>query len=342
VDFVLFKIAILKKEIKMKKSTIFSLVASFLLGLTTEAQGTYVADIEYLYWQASQSGMTYGIAIESESILDNPTELHQSFDWGSGFRIGVGYNLPCSNYETRFSWTRFHNNVTTSTSSPVIIGTEVAGIFDFIVGGDAVGGGPAISSWNLSFDMLDWDFGINLCLSDGFNIYPYIGIKGGWIDQSQNISYVNFLFADSETAINALVIEKNNFSGIGPKTGFTSSYALGKGFSIAQEFSFAFLYGSFNTPTDTTVDAIDGEEIFTTTFINAVDKLVPATQLLLGMNWSTCYCNSVISLGVAYEFQYFWNTWRNQNSFIQNIYVTDAGYDDLTLQGITARLQIEF
>ncbi len=66
-------------------------------------------------------------------------------------------------------------------------------------------------------------------------------------------------------------------------------------------------------------------------------------QMMLGFDWTgSCFSCFDLKIGVFYELQYFWNTWRNQNSYIQNLYVTDAGYSDLMLQGITLKAFVEF
>lgn len=313
--------------------------------------GEWVVGIDYLFWRADQSGMTYAVGGENPNIvigesIGNTRNFQQESDWHSGFRLGVGYDLPCS-WGLNFSWTRFHNRAKSHDNAPVIIATELLDIQgDFFFGGTTFGG-TTNSCWNLNFDMLDLDIGTCLYANCRFSFSPYLGLKGGWIYQNQKIFYNNFVGnfgSPNQFFINSTVNEINRFSGAGPKVGFYSEYNFFKCFSLISNFSTALLYGFSHNPTTTFIDNLTEEVVETNSRFDFHQRqIVPTVQMLIGLQWDRCFCSCYeVSLALAYELQYFWNTWRNQNSTTQTIFITDAGYGDLMFQGITAELALQF
>lgn len=331
----------------MKKRTMaITAAAALCLGQASALDGccgSIFGTADYLFWGAEQSGMTWAIAVNdletfpSSRIQD---ELGQKFDWSSGFRLGLGYESACKGYDAALYWTRFHHRTKAVRTAPIIIATELLGLADFVVGGTGFGG-PGTSQWKLAFDMVDFNLGYWLCHCRFF-FHPYIGVKGGWIDQSQEIGYHQFQNLSSLTFLDSRVTEVNNFRGVGPKFGFDLAYCVGCGFSILGDMATSLLYGRLNSPTTTEVALDVAPQISGTRVFNYhAHKLVPAMQMLVGFNWETCWCRCwSLAVGVAYEAQYFWNVWRDQNSLIQNVYITDAGHGDLMFQGLTVRFKL--
>lgn len=302
--------------------------------------GSFVLTGEYLYWKAEQTGMTYAIGLDNLTDNTTITDFHQHFDWSSAFRIGVGYDFPCNCFGLNFSWTRYHSNFSGSDSAPFIIATEVlSNNLPFLIGGTS-NGGRASSAWHLNFDMLDLDFGSCLFANNWFTFSPYIGVKGGWIYQKQEIIYDNFRIDGVGDLVNVVVDECNHFSGAGPKFGFSGDFRICNNFTLFSNFSTALLYGHANNPNHA---EITGGALGSPAFRYSQNKLLPTLQMLMGLNWQTrCFDCYGLNLGLGYEVQYFWNTWRNQNSTIQEQFITDAGYGDLMFQGLTAQLAICF
>lgn len=327
------------------KYTLIGCVASLLVLVSTNlfaCKTPYFGSAEYLYWGVEQQGMPYGVVVNSlNNFPGNGRELRPQFDWGSGFRLGLGGPCPCLSVDASVYWTRFHHRVANSCNTPIIIGTEVLGITDILLGGEGFGG-PASQNWQLKFDMLDVQIG-TWCLGNcAFALHPYLGIKGGWIRQQQAVIYENFLFPNAASFINARILETNNFSGIGPKLGFNSAYRIWENLSLVGEFASSLMYGLLKAPIQTALNSSSGAAIFQT-FSYRTHRLIPTLQLALGINWEACICKGYsFGLGLAYESQMFWDAWRHQNSSVQNIYITDAGHGPLMFQGLTARFALMF
>lgn len=343
-DAVIYTVFTYKGD-EMKNWIFCSLMGAILLinkPLTaqTECCNRYWVDIDYLYWNATQSNMTYAIIVDDPGTLGSIETLNQKTNWSSGFRLGAGTCLPCCG-ETHFSWTRFHNSAKGSNHQSFLVANQIlAPDIGVIVGGDGEGG-PAASRWNLNFDMFDWDFGFTLYDSCACSIHPILGVKGLRLNQRQLITYDNFRDTNNNERVNASVTQTNNSWGIGPKAGFESIIKLGCKFRLVGSFAASTLYGGRHTSATTSIT----ETGVTTThdFRDRRNRLSPQLEFFLGIDWSTCLCECYpLDLRVGYETQYFWNTWRVQNSVIQNFFVTHAGFGDLMLHGLTARLTVGF
>lgn len=300
----------------------------------------FVIGVEYLYWNVLQSNMSYATTVDDLTTFSNPRIIPQHQDWTSGVRVTAGYYFPCG-FDKSFTWTRIHNTISGSISDPIIIATELLGTGALLaVGGDGIGG-PASSKWNMDLDMFDLNFGCLTFDSWLYAFHPRVGVKGGTIHQKEAILYENFLNTDTLLGLNATVNQKNNLWCVGPKIGVDSAYKLGCGFSIIGDLSAAFLYGKLATAVTTQIIEADVEEV--SVLRDTKRHILPHFQLLLGLNWDTCFSKRFpLSIGVGYEVQYFWHTWRITNSNMQNINVSNVGFGDLMFQGLTAKLFFGF
>lgn len=297
--------------------------------------------IEYLYWNLAQVNMPYAVSVENITELSNFSEIRQEDHWASGFRLSLGATLCCC-IEGRAAWTRFHNEFTDSFSKESMLASELlAPNLGFIVGGGDIGG-PASSKWRFEYDLVDIDFGTWICLTDTFNFFPYIGVKGGVINQMQCITYENFLNTNSGNRIDALVEEKSDIWAVGPRLGFESEFRLFPCWSLSSDLGVAILFGHQISPAITRIDEV-GAASYSSDFHTDKWRGIPCFNIRLGVDWSTQICGCYKTLfGIAYEAQHFWDLWRTQNSIIQQIYITDASFGPLTMQGFTVKAVFGF
>jgi hypothetical protein len=301
---------------------------------------------EFLLWKPDQTGMTYCLSVNelTTPLGTKNKEIHQASQWGPGFRVGAGVNFIGAPCDVSFYWTRFHNTSHGSSSKPIIIGSQVLGVgTPFPTGGSGVGGGKPHSTWDLDFDTAEVDFGYHLCFNKRFLLRPYFGVAGAWINQTQLIKYDNFI-GNNSAFFTAKIKQTNNFNGVGPKLGLQGNMAIGAGFGITGNFAASFFYGHAHNPVkyDINGDAADFP-IPNSKVTYQQHRIIPAIQGQVGITWGiVCTKHFTIDLAALYEAQYFWGTWRNQNSGIQNLYIADAGYGNLMLQGGTWQLKLTF
>lgn len=91
--------------------------------------GGFKVYADYLYWQVSQDQMAYAAVLPGgvqqiiEAVqggeFDLREELHfveTSFKFESGFRLGAGYEAPCSGWNAELEWVRLHTKRSSSVS----------------------------------------------------------------------------------------------------------------------------------------------------------------------------------------------------------------------------------
>ncbi len=305
-------------------------------------------DGEFLYWRPDQTAMTYCL-VANETITPIGTknkEVHQDSNWAPGFRVGAGYILAHTSCDISAYWTRFHHSMhSSSPSGPFIFGTQLLGVGGgLVLGGTGVDAGKAHSNWHLKMDLVELDFGYNLCFHERFLLHPYIGVEGGWVNQNRTVKYDHFFDTSSQIFFDSEIHHKNNFHGVGPKIGINTDFSLGAGFGLIGNFAAVFLCGKANNPVKYEIEGDESSFPLPKTVVKyKQNRLVPALQAQLGLNWRwRLACHFTFTLGAMYEVQYFIGTWRNQNSGIQNLYIADAGYGNLMLQGLTAQGKLTF
>lgn len=308
---------------------------------------TFFLDGEFLYWRPDQAGMTYCLTTNDISFFlgSKNKEVHQESSWGPGFRVGAGYQFAKASCDLSTYWTRFHHSMHSSVSGPFIFGTQLLSpLGNLSIGGKGSDLGKARSKWRLNVDLVELDFGYRLLFKQRLLLHPYLAIEGGWIDQLQTIKYNHFLNEASDTIFNSTVKQKNDFSGVGPKLGMNGDFALGCGFGIMGNIAASFLYGFASNPVRVSVKGDpQGFPVSPMVVKYSQHRLIPIVQAQIGLDWKhKCFKNGSITLSIAYESQYFWGTWRNQDSLIQNVYISDGGYGNLMLQGGTGQLKLAF
>jgi len=353
--------SLLFERLKAKRLLIlFCLLISSLFSL--EKPGRLFFDGEILYWKPDQEGMTYCLVTDelTDVILGpNSSERDQHTNWHPGFRVGTGFRFAQQHGDVSVYWTHFQHTMTGFTvTDDLILGTKLflgdfapIGLFAHLGGGGVLrlgasgaSGGVASSQWKLRLNLIECDFGFQICFDNRFSLHPYLGVKGGWINQQQLVRYDHFFDPNNNLFFNTTILSKNNFSGVGPELGIDGNFSIGYGFGLMGLFSGAFLYGSADSPVDY---HIENDPIVFPFPDFSVDyqqqQFVPAIQAQIGLNWGKeCFEYFLFYLNIAYEVQYFWNTWRNQGAAIQSIAVPDSGYGNLMLHGVTGEVQFAF
>lgn len=199
-----------------------------------------------LYWHATQT-VDWAIV----NYINNPNmQTHSfegvSFGWDPGFKVGVGYNMEYDGWDTQFSYTWFRTRTSEYLQpSPGIIkpaywGFTTALTESFISGQ---------LHWNIKFNMFDLDLGRAFWIGKNLSMRPFVGLKGGLIDQTIYTNWQNPTIDVSliGTTLTATENLKQNFRGLGPRAGICSKWGLGSidqcYFSLIGDFAAGFLWG---------------------------------------------------------------------------------------------------
>lgn len=311
--------------------------------------------VDYLYWKAQEEQL-YPVFLEDPSNDSGSDQgflvvTNQKFEYTSGFRAAVGYTFPCEAYDVKLAWTRFHPRTTGNYEAPVNKGLIAIPFFD-LTSSDVPHAASLVSHWHLNYDMLDLDLGRQYAISPCFTLRPHIGLKGGWIDQTQKMQANDIILGQGQPQPIAFaqgtVDRRNNFNGIGPSIGVDMRFALGSQFGLFGTVTGALLYGKFDLTTVVFIsDTLDNNTNLpigpkTLPMKTSGCFVSPTVQILLGGDWATCFCEKYgIRLGVAYEVQYWWNQLKTLNSLPQ-LFFLNCPTGNLMMHGLTVQASFEF
>lgn len=321
---------------------------------------------DYLNWNVAQDQMAYAARIPnlssfiSSSSGPSPTNIdfdviEPSFKHHSGFRVGVDYDMPCSNWDFQIAWTRLHETNKSHVSEPGGIIPPLLTLISFI----SSSSGPSVvssssdplpntakSHWHFEFDTIDLQLGNSCAVLCDVIMRPYVGARIATIKQKQNVGY--FGETDHGIPIQPSLSRKNDFWGVGPTVGIDASLKFCSHWSLFGGFSGSLLYGKFHVKSITNLgEGFDGSSSGPKSITLKNKKrhhLRPNMDAYFGVGWDYCFCEKFqLQLGVAYEMQYWWNQWQVPGDLVGALVTSGiANQGDLMMHGLTARVGVSF
>jgi len=283
--------------------------------------GTLFGGVGIVYWRAFESGLDNCVPTDvTDIVLSDGTVISRfkgksrdpHFEWNPGFRVGIGYEFACRNWDIGALWTSFHSKAHDSNNC-----------------GDRI-------RWNLNFDVVDVIAGYNANLGSCFLLRPFVGLRGATIDQKLHIGEFSSLssssiYSSSFSTYSSLIgnISKERFSGIGPLIGLEAEWNVFCDFSLYIAASVSWLYGNFNVELsqyDEFSYAIDSCRV--TKHLNAN---VTAGDAEIGIRWQKCFCenmNVILQFGLEHHSYFDFNRIGN--------------YGDLSFDGVNFCAIVEY
>ena len=309
------------------------------------------ANASLLAWHLFEGRTDFAIITENTPFTFNSTQAKTArvnFDWGVGYRAGIGYNFfydpsACSDWDIQFTYTYFYASKTERASFvndfPVSDGVVAIDFPPFISGQITYDTGS--SSRRIRFSSFDLDLARSFFVSRSVSFRPFIGLKGALIFQRLNAKYNDSLQSPLDTQL-----AHNDFRGIGIKGGTDASLYFNSNWSIFDSFSGGLLFGKFHLLSDlTSTDQVTtGLQISAGSLKTSINRIVPEMQNTVGLSWESDIrdSHSHISLKLGYEFQYWWS----QNQFVHYldglIYLFTRLNDDLAMHGVSFDLSFDF
>jgi hypothetical protein len=354
-------------------------------GLTVNARYLFWTAMEDNLEYAMHGISNYSVGDPATNLVSVPVDPSPQHEgkvsklpqkWQSGFTVGFGYACSDTPWNVDLDWTWYQNQTSASktaiaqpTTGPFSRPTTILFWPDSLWGefGSPVNGPPykATARWKLNFNTLDLRLTRRIHFACDFSLNPHAGLRGAWINQSYRTSYFerridlqtpgapDFVPPTNPRAFyystKQVVRMKNDFSGLGFRTGLDAAFHLGSGFSFYADAALALFLSTFDvsqkarfytfTPVagvPTSYDAIKIKEDFTT--------LKSQFDTSLGFKWEkNWHCERYgIEIDIGYEYQ----LWPDQNHMTfkfpnadslpgQNVglFVREGG--DLALHGLT-------
>lgn len=281
------------------------------------------------------------------------------FDWGWGFRIGLGANLNHDGWDVNLQWMRFrtdtHRHLKTDgikeLFTPVFAANQVD--IDPVSPTLAPQGmlKEAKSDWRLHFNELDLELGRQFFVSKWLTIKPRAGLRTAWIKQSDKIAYENWLppvFSGTafRSVVDYFVNMKCKYWGLGLIGGLDTQWGLGCNWSLFANFDASILYGYFATSNRQT--SLQQTGVFFNLFefqdFFHVSRFI--TDFFAGIRYDYMFCDERYHLGVQVGWEY--HLFFGQNQFVK--FPSDvslpgvivSSQNDLSLQGVSAQVRFDF
>jgi hypothetical protein len=318
------------------------------------ANGTRLYAIaEWLYFQANESGLAYAINNEDFDILDDcimgsGSVGQPKFDWHSGFRLGLGYNLPHDEWDMQLLWTWYEDQADSNEHSP----GESPTIFPLFVHPNIYNPQSiaacldAGASLFMHLNILDLDIGKQFRLSKSLSLKPHTGIRTAWLNQNYNINYSNLFDKSGEVVLDEYSTNiKNDFWGIGILAALGSQWDIKWGLSLFGDGAISLLYGFFDNSYSESFITPTGAGNVVVTNDNSFRASRAIMDLQLGLRWTS----SAIKEKVKIVLQAGWeqHLFFSQNQIIRFVdsqnwgtFVQNQG--DVDFQGWSAGAHIHF
>ena len=299
---------------------------------------------DFLFWTAREAGADCW----AEAIVSQPSSISNDlqqvdFGWVPGFRVGLGYTMPCNPWDTKIYYTRFHTTGKDRASrGPGTVHSTFLGNF-YVDNPLGIGiSGPSYESasidWMIYFDIFDWELGCNLCISKSLILRPSIGIRGGWINQSIHTKWYNPNLPAPQFFNVGVENLKNDFSGIGPAFGIDTKWIIysykSQFFSLFGDFSGALMWGHWSFSDKFSNDLSQQVNVD----LQSINSGASTVRAFMGFEWDINFNKrcSRLRTKLGYEMQF----WSNQLQF----YSFTGGRlgNQLTIQGGTLELCFDF
>ncbi len=241
------------------------------------------------------------------------------FNYNTGVRVGGFYEK--NNNDLLLAYTHFYTTARDSATGnlqPSFIGSVTAKP------------SPAYlyTSGNvyqkINYNVIDLALGRSFHPAQAIRLHPYIGIMGGWIDQTINAQYYGSTSSNEELI--------NDFKGFGPKIGIETEIQIVDYHNLQPQlfasFATAYIIGNWHLR--------DSTSVIPSRTINVISSnpRMGAITLQGAIGFKLDYKQLQVKL--AYEM----NDWRDQNQFFDND--TGAHNNDLILQGFTLGINYNF
>ena len=283
-----------------------------------------------LYWKTGER-VEWGFTTAASGNSLQVDYKTFSFDWAPGFRIGIGYNMEHNQWDTQLSYAWFQSKAT-GHANGLVTGASLADRLSLL---EPFSKGKA--QINLRYNIFDWDLGRSFQISDYLSFRPFIGLKGGRINQIIHFHWKSPRALDL-FPLDAAETMTNRFQGGGPKGGMTGKWSFGNiqtnTFSLIGTFEAGFLWGHW------TVRNKYLDNLLTLIKVKTPNRNFGAFMLhaFLGFGWDANFdCDrSHFSVKIGYEIE----DWFDQFQIYSDI--SGAQTNDLILQGLNAGVHFDF
>lgn len=261
---------------------------------------------EYYFWQGVEGGLGY-VYNEAAPLVAgrgiNGDLIRGTFNWHSGFRVGMSYAVP-SAYTVELQFANFDPSDHKGIHQPE--GDELRATFP-----NDINIYLATSYVSLKAHFGDILLKKKWHAAHMVDITLFTGFSLAWMTHNWKVEYFN------DQSISRAFKTYWHYKGGGPKMGVLVDWLIGNGFSFAVKGSIVPLYGNY----DNDLGARDKDLITHAITILARThtddfRIVMAYNFLIGPAWEKVFKGITVRLYAAYEL----NSWYNASEIHRQIF----------------------
>jgi hypothetical protein len=312
---------------------------------------------EWLSWKTEQDNMVVGSVAEiqnfndkeNDAVIINACNKRPNFRSDNGYRVWVGYELPCDCWDIGVSYTYLPTsarmpsffapiNVAQLEGQPAPQTLFATNTSDFSLLNQVKINNTNTTfqafraKWNSTLSYVDVDLGRTVCLGECFKFRPHVGFRAAWLDQKLRANGI-FLEQPESTVLHSVFKEK--FKGYGIEGGIWAEWYVGCGFSFVGHAGGSVLYSKFSLRDRQAVVSNVGSEleelIYSVSVCDSFWTGTPTADYFLGVKYDTCFCDMMFSAHVGWE----------QHIFFDMNRLSDNG-GNLSTQGLTLGVDLSF
>lgn len=190
------------------------------------------------FWKGEKSALSKSLARRGRNAVLHGHVQDPSLQWDWGFRSGLKYDDPYSEWHITGTYTHFHSKPYASLQSE----GELFPLWNELESPE----GQELeksshSRWRLDVDIADMEVGKIFAVKRFINIRPHVGVRSTWMYQKFTIDYERY----SKGFLKEPALW-NNCLGLGTRGGVDTFWFLGKRFSFFSDGAISWLYGYHN------------------------------------------------------------------------------------------------
>ena len=313
-------------------------------GPRVENGADVVITADFIYWQATESGLSYAFNFVNSDGTTAPqgTTHNPKFTFNPGFKVGLGLQLGHDGWDTIAMYTWYNS----SDSTDQTVSSDTIDYTTDITSQSKIGGAllsydqiiaSASTRWGMRYNDIDFEIGRNYFISQYLTLRPFSGLKAAWINQDLHTPYF------MENGDNYTVDQNQRTFGIGLRTGMNGAWEFCRNFSLYGNTAFSVLSSRFkNAYTETDYIPVGADPVIYTNLNSVVNTIQPVIELGMGLSYDYWFNDDMYHFGISagWEMQY----WNNMNHFFG--YATNSELvsrtGDLSIQGLDVKVRFDF
>lgn len=305
--------------------------------------GGFFLTADFLYWRAENHGFSYAYELNTtDPVGGNVGDIVRvNPSWDPAFRVGAGWNTGYDFWDVYLNYTWYRNSTSETRTNDV---NGFIPLWPVSSSATAVGEFTTVQAkTRFMLNIGDLELGRMVYLTKSVAIRPHWGARGGTIHQKFNSAFSEAFVGGQFTDQN--FSGKNNYWGIGPRAGVNGEFHLNQGFSILGKAAAALLYGKNDVRATTRRVDLTGVSSIERQYEDDFYQLVPNLQLLLGVQWQTCFwCEKMFfKMSAAWETNFWWDQFNLPYGLSSLVApMPTVGNQPLTMEGLTVNFEWDF